>query len=312
MYAILIRCGVPSFYDKLLVVPMLNLSVKIIDRLAGLGALGRLAEWEAAFGLGKLNLIQMGCWALFFMAMMATGFVEAPHPGSNLGFWKKAAEEGRPRAAQNLLIMLTDKANSGSGDAWNELGLIYAQGKLAAADPAKAASCFARACELGHPAGCANLAVQFLFFNQKQSSQDLDLAFDFLEKQSNQSTNGADCYLVGCAYDTGRGRAQDRIKARTFYARGAVLGDVGACKNLARMEFNGQGGPVDHAAAARWLEIASERKDAESCMRLALMCHNGDGVARDEQRAIALLETACALGAPEACQTLQRIRSQPR
>ena len=31
-YAILIRCGVPSFYDKLLVVPLLNLTVKVVDQ----------------------------------------------------------------------------------------------------------------------------------------------------------------------------------------------------------------------------------------------------------------------------------------
>jgi hypothetical protein len=74
------------------------------------------------------------------------------------------------------------------------------------------------------------------------------------------------------------------------------------------MEINGEGGPVDHAGAARWLETAAGGKDADSCMRLALMYHNGDGVARDEQRAVALLEEACALGAPEACQTLERMR----
>jgi hypothetical protein len=209
---------------------------------------------------------------------------------------------------QNLIIMLSDKANSGSGDAWNELGLVYTQGKLVPADPAKAASCFARACELGHHGGCANLAIQGLFLDQHQPGQDVVLALDFLEKQSPQPTNGGDCYLVGYAYDTGRGRALDKTKAREFYGEGATLGDLGASKNLARMEFNGEGGPADHAEAARWLEKAAEGKDADSCMRLALMYHTGDGVARDEPRAIALLETACSHGAPEACQTLQKLR----
>jgi hypothetical protein len=307
-YAILIRCGVPSFYDKLLVVPILNLSVKIIDRVASLGVLSKLAAWESAFGMKRLNFIHIGCWALLFMAMMATGFVEAPHPGSNIGFWKKAAEEGRPRAVQNLLIMLTDTGNGGSGDAWNELGLIYAQGKLVPTNAVEAAACFAKACELGHHGGCVNLAIQDLFLNQQQPGKDLEVALNFLEKQSAQPTNGGDCYLVGYAYDIGRGRGLDKAKAREFYVKGAGLGDVGASKNLARMEFNGEGGPMDHADAARWLEKAAQGRDADSCMKLALMYHNGDGVERDEKRAMGLLDFACSLGSQEACQALQRLR----
>jgi len=186
-YDILLRCGAPSFYDKLLVVPVLNLTVKMIDRLASLGVLGRWAAWEAAFGLRRLNFIHLGCWALLFTAMMATGFVEAPHPGSNIGFWKQAAEEGRPRAARNLMIMLADKAGGGSGEACNELGLIYAQGKLTAADPDKATSYFSRACDLGNSAGRANLAIQYLklalkYHNGDGVARDEPRAMAMLEK----------------------------------------------------------------------------------------------------------------------------------
>ena len=81
-----------------------------------------------------------------------------------------------------------------------------------------------------------------------------------------------------------------------FYSKGAALGDLGAGKNLERMEFNGEGGPADHAEAARWLTRFAEGKDADSCMRLAFMYHNGDGVSQDEAKAVKLLEEACALG----------------
>jgi TPR repeat protein len=244
---------------------------------------------------------------LLFAAMMATGFVEAPHPGSSIGFWKKAAEEGRPRAARNLIIMLTDKATAGSGEACNELGLIYAEGKLAAAAPAQAASWFARACELGHPGGCANLAVQFLTSNQQPPGREVEMALDFLEKQSAHSKDGGDCYLVGLAYETGRSRPLDKFKARAFYAQGAALGDLRACQNLARMEYNGEGGAVDHAGAARWWEKLPEGKNVDICLRLAWMYHSGDGVPQNEQQAITLLEKARDLGSAEARQALERI-----
>jgi len=307
-YAILRDFGLPSFYDKLLVVPFLNLSVQIIDRYASLGWPGRFSRWETAFGPRKLNYMHMACWGLLFAAMLGTGFVEGPHRGTSIAFWRKAAEQGKPHAAENLMTMLKDRAHNGVGEACNELGLIYMEGKLAKQDPAAAIRYFVGACDMGYEGGCENAAIQILFHDAPASTAEAARVLDHLETGIVHDTNGLSCYLVGFAYDTGRGRAPDKTKARAFYAKGAALGDLGSCKNLARMEFNGEGGPVDHPGAARWLERASEGKDAQSCMKLALMYHNGDGVARDEQRAIALLETACALGAPEACQTLQRIR----
>jgi hypothetical protein len=307
-YAILRDFGLPSFYDKLLVVPFLNLSVQCIDRCATFGALGRLSRWETTFGLRKLNFLHMGCWVLLFAAMLGTGFVEGPHQGASIAFWRKAAEEGKPHAAENLITMLQERAENRVGEACNELGLIYVQGTLAKKDPAAAIRYFTLACDCGYEGGCENAAIQILFFNAPAPPADAARVFDHLEMESLRGTNGLSYYLVGCAFDTGRGRALDKTQARAFYAKGAALGDLGACKNLARMELNGEGGPVDHAEAARWLEKAAEGKDADSCMRLALMYHNGDGAPRDEQRAIALLEAACNLGLPEACQTLQRIR----
>jgi hypothetical protein len=310
-YAILRDFGLPSFYDKLLVVPFLNLSVRLIERCTTVGALGRLSRWETAFGLQKLNLVHLGCWTLLFATMLGTGFVEAPHPGESIAFWRKAAEDKKPHAAQNLISMLQDRAGHGVGEACNELGLIYVEGKLAKKDPAAALRFFASACDLGYEGGCENAGIQILFHGVPASDAEAAHIFDHLEKESDRGTNGLCCYLAGCAYDTGRGRKLDKVKARAFYARGAALGDLGSCKNLARMEINAEGGPADHADAARCLEKASSAKDPESCMRLAFMYHNGDGVARNEQRAIELLEEACALGAPEACQTLQRMRRQP-
>jgi hypothetical protein len=79
-YAILRRLALPDFYDKLLVVPVLNLGVRVLDRLAEWTPLKNLGEWETVFGLRRLNLIHMGCWGALFMVMLGTGYVGGPEP----------------------------------------------------------------------------------------------------------------------------------------------------------------------------------------------------------------------------------------
>jgi len=111
-YAVLRRLGLPDFYDKLLVVPLLNLSVRMLDRIAGWEPLGRFGRWETAFGLRRLNMIHMGCWALLFIAMLGTGFVEAPLPGASSAFGQDAAPApaGSPLSAdlmRKMQLLLT-------------------------------------------------------------------------------------------------------------------------------------------------------------------------------------------------------------
>jgi TPR repeat protein len=263
---------------------------------------------------------------------LTTGFVEAPHPGNTVEFWQKAAGEKRPHAVGNLLLLINNfidedieklsqpagtlDANERQnrlqslGDLCNREGVIYAEGKLVPADPARAAHFFTRACEFGNSDGCANLAIQYLLFNHAEAGAGVDKALASLEQNSGDlaNTKGRYCYLVGYAYDTGRGHPENKTKARQFYQEGAMLGDLDACKNLARMQLDGEGGPSDHAAAALWLQKAVDAQDGPSCLLLARLYHLGDGVSRDEQRAVGLLERACSLGVPPACQLLQQNR----
>jgi hypothetical protein len=88
---ILRQFALPDFYDKLLVVPLLNLSVRTLDRLAAWRPLSRFGHWETAIGPRKLNLIHMACWASLFMTMLGTGFIEAPLPAASMAFSQKSA-----------------------------------------------------------------------------------------------------------------------------------------------------------------------------------------------------------------------------
>lgn len=321
-YIVFRTLHLPEFYDKLLIVPVLNLMTPFLDWLAGLGPAAKFGDWEKKVGLPRMNLAFIGCWSLLFLAMLTTGFVEAPHPGATIGFWMKAAEENRPHSVENLrrllaefdqknaaapsnMAMVMGQKNVASSQAlgilYNQVGSIYAEGKFVPADSEKAARYFSRACELGDTNGCLNLAWEFLASGRAASDANLPHALAVLEKTAGEANNARMNYLMGYSYESGRGNPPDAARAKFYYERAASLGDVTACKQLAQLLLTGGGGAADHTAAARWLQKAADAQDGASCLALARLYHVGDGVPQDESKANALLEKACDLGVPAAC-----------
>lgn len=320
--------NVPTFYDKLVVVPVLNLLTPLLDRLAAWNVFGKTSNPIPVISARRLNLTFMGCWAVLFVTMLKTDFVEAPHPGATIGFWKKATEENRLHAAKYLRLLLndfdrqnlddpsapvgtigatgTETREQALGNLCLQVGLIYAEGKSVPADPTKAIRYFTKACDCGNPYGCANLASQFLVSKRTVPDAEIQRALSTLEQASATANDGSFFFLLAYAYDIGDGRAQDKARARQLYEKGALLGDLNACKNLARMQLTGEGGPPDHAAAANWFQKAADQHDGMSCLQLAKLYHNGDGVPRDEQKSNALLQQACDLGIQPACEILKQ------
>jgi hypothetical protein len=153
LYALLGAAGAPTFYDKLLSVPLLNLSVRWIDRVVG-------AIPETALirrGLSWANPVHMAVWAAFFAVMTRVGATDGTHRGDTVPFWEQACAEGRPGACERLLRIESTYCGDNSGWACNELGRHYQEGKIAAADSSRALGHFSRACELRFQAGCVNL-----------------------------------------------------------------------------------------------------------------------------------------------------------
>ncbi len=157
LYQLLGSAGVPTFYDKLLQVPLLNLSAKWIDRVAGQSVtLGR------SLTVRQRNLAYMSIWAVIFTGMSVTQGVGDSHPGQWLPFWRQACMDGRAYACPYLADMELGFCNRGSGWACNEAGLMHialsrSGEDLRRADPAGAAEPLNRGCELGFEAACRNL-----------------------------------------------------------------------------------------------------------------------------------------------------------
>jgi hypothetical protein len=100
LYQLLGTLGLPTFYDKLLQVPLLNLSIKAIDRFASwahtLDPTALVRGWAPA----RRHLAYISIWALVFASMSAAGGVGDGHPGQWLPFWLQACAEGRPHACR--------------------------------------------------------------------------------------------------------------------------------------------------------------------------------------------------------------------
>jgi hypothetical protein len=123
LYALLGHMGLPTFYDKLLQVPILNLSIQMVDRTVRSTRLRRLDPGALLISLAprQRHLAYMSVWALVFIAMSAAQGVGDNHPGQWLPFWQQACEDGRPYACSYLERIVADDCDRGSDWACNEL-----------------------------------------------------------------------------------------------------------------------------------------------------------------------------------------------
>ena len=158
LYSLLGSLGQPTFYDKLMCVPLLNLSVPFIDRaVRAFGDRPLLHRVGLDAPLGRLNYAHLAVWIVFFLAMTAMGRTDGTHTGDKLPFWENACNAQRPNACRRLIQLETNYCTDNSGWACNELGLHYLAGDLVTADSGRAQTLFAKGCESRFQAACLNL-----------------------------------------------------------------------------------------------------------------------------------------------------------
>jgi hypothetical protein len=157
LYQLLGSFGMPTFYDKLLQVPILNLLIKAIDRLGAWSPDVRVLD-------RRRHLAFMSVWAVVFVVMSAFQGVGDAHPGQYIPFWRQACDEARPYACPYLADLELDYCADGSGWACNEAGLLHIDIARSGEDlrrrtEAGAATPFRYSCDLGFSAGCLNLTA---------------------------------------------------------------------------------------------------------------------------------------------------------
>jgi hypothetical protein len=153
LFVVLDRLHAPSFYDKLLPIPVLNLMVRRIDLVARSRWLERFAPERLlqSFTPRRANIAVTAVWAATFVGLLAVKGVGDNHPGQYLPFWHRACDNGSARACTYAATLTVVLCRKGSGWACNEAGILERRlGNSGSPD-------FHRACDLGFRGGCDNL-----------------------------------------------------------------------------------------------------------------------------------------------------------
>jgi hypothetical protein len=154
LFSLLQHLGAPTFYDKLLAVPIMNLCIQVLDRIAQMPAMRRIDPTARLRTLTprKRHLIYISVWAGVFVLMSDPAYWLRPRRW--VPFWQEACAESRHNACTALGRIVTQYCRQGSGWACNELGILEAEGRTKSGIAAPAA--FQQACRFGSQAGCTN------------------------------------------------------------------------------------------------------------------------------------------------------------
>ena len=176
LYTLLDALGAPTFYDKLLCVPILNLSVIAIDRIVrSVQSENVLNVWKQNWMNGRANLAHMIAWVVIFGSMSVLGKTDGQHTGDSLPFWQQACAEGLTNGCDRLLQLENTYCADNAAWACNELGIKYRSGNVVELDSTRAHSYFQRACELKFKAACLNLLDSDLVLSEDPHELDLKL-----------------------------------------------------------------------------------------------------------------------------------------
>jgi len=282
LYALFGALGVPKFYDKLLPVPLMNLTVRAIDRLAP--RVLHFIDPSRVFVPGLTgwmrNLAYVSVWVIVFGAMTAADAVGDHHPGHKVPFWINACQQGRYGACDTLASMVATYCQDGSGWSCNESGRLRA--RRDGASRALASGDFQRACTLGFTAGCQNASAF-------ESGGALRAAPPRLRDYP--------VILRG-----GKGALPDTTPEQ-LYTRACDQGWWSGCEDLAGLLLR-----REPPRAAALLLTACDGGLATACSNLGLMHYNGDGIPKNQDTGVTYLKRSCDLGYASACTWLAQQR----
>jgi TPR repeat protein len=293
--------GSLAFYDKLLCVPVLNLTVRALDRFsiavsawfarqnwAKLRPLQALSAWtpqQANFGF-------MGIWVAFFGFMFATGFIGAKHPGSDPALWERACEAGHAKGCQVLAQTLDVQCQHNSAGGCFSLGTLLIGGKGLPRDPIGAGRSFKQACDLGLESACDSV------LRMVQTDGD-----DVLREPCGRG-DGASCFMLGSIYYGGQGVSRNLEYAATLFQQSCTAGFTRGCGQLGESYLFGEGVPKDIVKARQILENACDAGYGPGCFNVGIMHRQGIETPKNEALAQVRFRKGCDLGYGKACEAL--------
>jgi TPR repeat protein len=262
--------GAPTFYDKLLLVPPLNLTVQVLDQASG--ALAERLKWHSSWSPRKSNFAHMAVWVMLFAIILSTGFVGGRHPGSSPEFWREACKEGRRNACQTWITMLNVACQHESGRACMTLGSALNDGQLVPRDLSESAKSFGAACDLSVREGCLSLVALVRGAGK-----------EVLEQPCARG-DGESCFFLASLYYAGQGVAKDSRRAVDLFRQSCSSGWLRGCGGLAECYRAGEGVESDAQQAIAYFEKACRGGIAASCFSAGDMYRQTRQEALAEQR----------------------------
>jgi TPR repeat protein len=305
VFSLLDSLGQPTFYDKLLCVPVLNLTVRALDRLSiavsawfARQSWGKLRVFDAlaAWSPQQANLGFMGIWVAFFAFMFATGYLGGKHPGSDPAFWQKACDSGHTKACQVLARTLDVECQHNSAGGCFNLGILLSDGKKLPRDPMNAARSLKHSCDLGFESACSSI-VDLV----KTDGDGVLLQFC-------KSGDGQSCYMLGSLYYGGQGVSRNLEHSAALFQQSCIDGFTRGCGQIGESYLFGEGVPKDIGKARQILEKACDAGYGPGCFNVGIMDREGIETPKNVPLAEARFRQGCNLGDREACEALQPVR----
>jgi TPR repeat protein len=306
VYALLEHRGIPSFYDKLLMVPILNLLIQAIDRAARSRSLRRLdpAPLLAHVAPRQRNLAYMSVWAVAFAIIQTLTGPDEDVARQNTLALAVLSQEGDGRA----MSQLREAAEKGDAAAQSNLGTLYADGRGVARDEAEAVRWYREAADQGY--GRAQLNLGWMYQRGAGVTQDDAEAVRWYRQAAEQGNAEAQNNL-GVMYGAGRGVERDDSEAVRWYRKAAEQGNADAQYNLGAMYTHGLGVAQDHREAARWYRRSAEQGDADAQYIMGAIHATGRGVEPDPAEALLWYRKAASQGHPAAQAALIGVSVDP-
>lgn len=159
LFDLLGHYGAPTFYDKLLAIPLLNLSIQFLDRIARSVNYSILwpKAWRFSLSGNRLNLVHMSIWIIFFISIYFTHSLGGNHPGRNPMFWQQACDKKLFNACEDFYFLVSKECNKGQALMCAKQAFMLKNSVGVERDDNKLLGAATRACELGHEEMCVRL-----------------------------------------------------------------------------------------------------------------------------------------------------------
>ena len=295
--------GAPVFYDKLLCVPLLNLTVRALDRRsvalsawAAKQSVITARPWRAlaAWTPRQANFGFMGIWMAFFAFMVVTGFLGGKHPGTDSAFWEKACADGNGRPCEVLARTLDLQCQHNSVDSCFNLGTLLNDGKKLPRSPIGAARSLGRACDFGSQGACTSLVSLVSSDGETVLRQPCDQG------------DATSCFMLGSLYAVGQSVSRNPERTVNLYQQSCAAGFMRACGMLGEAYISGEGVTKDMIKARQILEGACTGGYAPACFNVGIIHREGIETPKDGTLAQARFRQACNQGYKSACEALEQ------